>query len=123
MRILPENIQSGKVLLIHLSTLILYSCLHNSGTESNFDITNPSFVTTQGVSYDLGSIMHYRSRAFSRNGQPTILPIDSSVSESSLGQRNGLSARDLQHVMTLYCGGGELNTIHIMQGFIMSTTV
>jgi len=102
--------------------LFLYTI---SGTESNFDITNPSFVTTQGVPYDIRSIMHYSSTAFSRNGQPTILPIDQNVPASNLGQRNGLTANDLQHVTTLYCGGeGQLNTnAHIAKIFIMSVTL
>ena len=46
------------------------------GTEGNFEITNPAFVTTQGVPYDIRSIMHYFSTAFSPNGNPTILSID-----------------------------------------------
>ena len=76
-----------------------------AGFDNNFEITNPNFVTTQGVQYDLDSVMHYGSRAFSRNGQATILPIDSSIMASRLGQRQGLSTKDLQHVMTLYCSG------------------
>ena len=75
------------------------------GTEGNFEITNPAFVTTQGVPYDIRSIMHYSSTAFSRNGNPTILPIDSGISASTLGQRQSLTSLDLLHVRTLYCGG------------------
>ena len=82
------------------------------GTENNFEITNPSFVTTQGIPYDLRSIMHYSSRAFSINGQPTIVPVDPSVNERDLGQRNGLTDLDLQHVRTLYnCEGGYYTVI------------
>ena len=73
--------------------------------ESNFEITNPAFVTTQGVPYDSRSIMHYSSTAFSRNGNPTILPRDSGIRASQLGQREGLTNLDLLHVRTLYCGG------------------
>ena len=67
-------------------------------------------MTTQGVEYDLDSIMHYGSRAFSRNGLATILPVDSSIMASRLGQRQGLSTKDLQHVMTLYCPGMSVPT-------------
>lgn len=77
-----------------------------TGLESNFETTSTAFVTTQGVPYDLRSIMHYGAFAFSRNGRPTIEPVDSSVSQNSLGQRNGFTQLDIQHVNTLYCGGG-----------------
>ena len=78
-----------------------------SGQENNFEITSSAFVTTQGVPYDLGSVMHYSAYAFSRNGQPTIVPVNPNVQLSSLGQRNGFSQSDIQHVNTLYCGGGK----------------
>ena len=64
-------------------------------------------MTTQGIPYDLGSVMHYSAFAFSRNRQPTIEPVNPSVQLSSLGQRNGFSPSDIQHVNTLYCGGGK----------------
>ena len=69
-------------------------------------------MSTQGVPYDIGSIMHYRFNAFTNNGNPTILPLDTSIDKEQLGQRDGLSDMDLQHVQMLYCGGehGGLNT-------------
>lgn len=48
--------------------------------------------------------MHYGAYAFTQNGQPTIVPLESGVSLNSLGQRNGLSTDDLEHVNVLYCG-------------------
>lgn len=87
-----------------VQTIIQWSFLI-IGRESNFEITNPSFVTTQGVGYDIRSIMHYSARAFSSNGQPTIVPVDSRVRLSDLGQRQGFTNLDLQHIQTLYCGG------------------
>ncbi len=88
------------------------------GTEGNFEIANPNFVTTQGVPYDIRSIMHYSATAFSINRLPTIEPIDPNIPLSQLGQRQGFTELDLQHVRTLYCGGGQsiilvLNTIRI----------
>lgn len=93
--------------------MIIYCSLHNTGTnyvyiagmESNFEITNPSFVTTQGVPYDLQSIMHYGAYAFSRNRRPTIEPVNNGINLNALGQRNGLSELDLRHVVALYCEG------------------
>ncbi|HEX8232607.1 MAG TPA: M12 family metallopeptidase [Caulobacteraceae bacterium] len=49
-------------------------------------------------SYDFGSIMHYPPLAFSKNGEPTIV----AKGGQSIGQRNGLSAGDVQGVRLLY---------------------
>ncbi len=49
--------------------------------------------------YDYGSIMHYGPTAFSRNGQPTIVPLQSGV---TIGQRNGLSGGDTAAVRAMY---------------------
>jgi len=49
--------------------------------------------------YDYGSIMHYPSEAFSRNGLPTIVPTDSTA---VIGQRNGLSQGDIDTVEEMY---------------------
>jgi len=60
---------------------------------------------TLAVPYDYSSIMHYGYRAFTRNGEATILPVDPSFPKENLGQRDNLSERDLLHVKTLYCSG------------------
>lgn len=49
--------------------------------------------------YDYGSIMHYGRTAFSRNGQPTIVPKRPNV---TIGQRSGLSAGDIAAVRSMY---------------------
>lgn len=64
-------------------------------------------------SYDFGSIMHYSAYAFAIDrSKPTIIPKDSSIPLSSLGQRNGLSAGDLAAVAFMYGapsqGGSQL---------------
>jgi hypothetical protein len=49
--------------------------------------------------YDYESIMHYPSKAFSKNGQDTIVPKQSGV---TIGQRIELSAGDIAAVKELY---------------------
>jgi Astacin (Peptidase family M12A) len=49
--------------------------------------------------YDFGSIMHYQSDAFSKNGQPTIVPSKPGV---MIGQRERLSEGDCRAVAAIY---------------------
>jgi hypothetical protein len=49
--------------------------------------------------YDYASIMHYPTDAFTRNGEPTIVAKQAGV---TVGQREGLSAGDLQAVAKIY---------------------
>ena len=79
----------------------------SSGREHNFRVASSRFFTTQGVPYDIASIMHYDAYAFSRNGWPTIVPVNSRISLRSLGQRNGFSQKDIQHINALYCKKSE----------------
>ncbi|XP_060695153.1 astacin-like metalloendopeptidase [Hemiscyllium ocellatum] len=53
-----------------------------------------------GTKYDYGSVMQYGRTAFSKNGQPTMLPIPDSDIE--LGQMRGLSTMDVYKVNKLY---------------------
>jgi astacin len=48
--------------------------------------------------YDYGSIMHYPAMAFSKNGQPTIVP----KGGETIGQRQGLSPGDIEAIETMY---------------------
>lgn len=50
--------------------------------------------------YDYGSIMHYPRKAFSMNGQDTVVPTDSSAVE--IGQRRGLSQGDIEAIKQMY---------------------
>ncbi|XP_068752848.1 zinc metalloproteinase nas-15-like isoform X1 [Montipora capricornis] len=67
--------------------------------ESNFAKYSRSVIDSLGTSYDYGSLMHYGSRAFSRNGLPTIVVKKQGV---TIGQRQGLSAIDAQQADLLY---------------------
>jgi hypothetical protein len=54
--------------------------------------------------YDFGSVMHYPATAFSINGQPTIVPRQPLPAGVTMGQRNGLSAGDIDGVRMMYPG-------------------
>lgn len=51
------------------------------------------------LSYDYESIMHYDMYAFSENGLPTIEPLQANV---TIGQRDNMSASDIEAVRRLY---------------------
>ncbi len=69
------------------------------GKEHNFAI--PSTNAADLGDYDYGSIMHYGTGSFSKNGAPTISPV-ADTSGIKVGQRNQLSEGDLQAVDLLY---------------------
>lgn len=50
-----------------------------SGKENNFIKREDTVITNFGEQYDYGSVMHYSARAFSVNGEYTIIPIDEQV--------------------------------------------
>ena len=79
------------------------------GQESQFMKRQANQVNSLGVGYDYGSIMHYSTHALSTGG-PTIIVNNMNEYRSqgspTLGQLNGLSARDIQQVNYLYkCPG------------------
>ena len=77
---------------------------------SNFQTVPESMSTTNGIPYDFDSIMHYDAYAFTRNDEPTIEPLDDTISLDRLGQRNRLSQYDLDHIKELYCEGMSSNS-------------
>ncbi|XP_072936145.1 zinc metalloproteinase nas-7-like [Epargyreus clarus] len=77
-----------------------------SGTEHNFAKYTNDTVTDFGVSYDYDSVMHYPETAFSKNGNRTIIPLQENV---KIGQRNGLSERDILKLNKMYCEESEEN--------------
>ncbi|XP_020901633.1 zinc metalloproteinase nas-15 [Exaiptasia diaphana] len=75
-------------------------------SKFNFNKYNRGTIDSLGTPYDYGSVMHYGSRAFSKNGRPTIVAKQSGV---TLGQRRGLSAIDAKQMNLMYkseCSGG-----------------
>ncbi|XP_030561599.1 zinc metalloproteinase nas-4 [Drosophila novamexicana] len=71
-----------------------------SGRENNFAIYNSKDVGDFGLGYDYYSLMHYGPYAFSKNGKRTIIPLQSGV---NIGQRNGLSPKDILKLKRIYC--------------------
>ena len=76
-----------------------------SGYDDNFARYSRAEVTTLSLPYDTGSVMHYESTAFTKNGKPTI---QSLKSYKRLGQRDGLSQLDIQKLNKLYSCGDKI---------------
>lgn len=70
------------------------------GREGNFEKATKDLTDAFGVSYDYGSVMHYSAYAFSKNDQRTIIPKGKTNVE--IGQREGLSKRDIQKIRKMY---------------------
>uniref|UniRef100_A0A1A8NTW1 Metalloendopeptidase n=2 Tax=Nothobranchius TaxID=28779 RepID=A0A1A8NTW1_9TELE len=68
-----------------------------SGQEHNFRIINTNNL---GTPYDYGSVMHYGRFAFSRNREPTIIPVPDPNVE--IGRATQMSANDILRVNRLY---------------------
>ena len=75
------------------------------GKESNFNKYNHGVINTQETPYDINSIMHYGSKAFSKNGKVTIKYIPNP--SATFGQRNGLSTNDKIAIINLYSCSGK----------------
>ncbi|KAL7034413.1 hypothetical protein ACKWTF_007954 [Chironomus riparius] len=65
----------------------------------NFKKYNSSIVTDYGIGYDYDSIMHYSSKAFSRNGNATIV---AKKNVTRLGQRDGFTEKDILKLNSMY---------------------
>ncbi|XP_019631581.1 PREDICTED: uncharacterized protein LOC109475420 [Branchiostoma belcheri] len=77
--------------------------------RDDFEKHAESGISTLGLPYDYGSIMHYGSRAHSVNGQPTIEALF--PTNGLMGQNDGLSTGDIQKINTLYsCGTQKWRT-------------
>ena len=60
---------------------------------------------SQGLPYNMESVTHYYSHEYSRNNQPTIVPLDYSISLSTFGRSKLPNFYDYLHIRLLYCGG------------------
>lgn len=76
------------------------------GYENQFKKYDKGEIDSKGSPYDYGSIMHYGSKAFSKNGKDTITLVDPTL-KAQLGQRAALSEEDNKQISTLYsCSSG-----------------
>uniref|UniRef100_A0A915AY96 Peptidase M12A domain-containing protein n=1 Tax=Parascaris univalens TaxID=6257 RepID=A0A915AY96_PARUN len=66
---------------------------------SQFEKYGHGTIQSLDMEYDYASIMHYGSRAFSRNGLPTVVPKDTAA---TIGQRTGFSKIDAAKINKLY---------------------
>ncbi|XP_015592931.1 zinc metalloproteinase nas-13 isoform X2 [Cephus cinctus] len=71
-----------------------------TGRENNFEKASKETTDAFGVGYDYGSVMHYSSNAFSKNGKPTMEP--RGKTKAVLGQREGFSKKDIQKIRRMY---------------------
>ncbi|XP_059488379.1 zinc metalloproteinase nas-14-like [Neocloeon triangulifer] len=77
------------------------------GRESNFDKYNESIVSDFGVGYDYNSVMHYSRKAFSKNGEDTLVPLQDGA---EIGNRHFVTDKDMAKLKAKYgCGeqGGQ----------------
>lgn len=82
--------------------VIIYWGNIQEGKSNNFDTYPQTYLDNFYTHYDYYSIMHYPMYAFSRNGQPTVVPRLLGV---TIGNRNDLSITDLVRIRHYYdCG-------------------
>ncbi|CAH0722481.1 unnamed protein product, partial [Brenthis ino] len=66
----------------------------------NFRKYNSFSVSDFGVGYDYDSVLHYSRKAFSVNGQDTLVPKQLGA---QIGQRIGMSDKDIEKLNKMYC--------------------
>ncbi|XP_070500970.1 zinc metalloproteinase nas-4-like [Chironomus tepperi] len=71
-----------------------------TGYEVNFKKASTGETTGFGIGYDYGSVMHYSTKAFSKNGQPTIKAKQTTTEQ--MGQREGFSKKDIEKINKMY---------------------
>ena len=73
----------------------------------NFDKYSTGIIDSLGTPYDYDSLMHYGSKAFSKNGGYTIRT-KNKKDQGRIGQRRGFSAMDIKQINLMYkCHGKE----------------
>lgn len=83
-----------------------------TGKKHNFRKYNVSQVDSLGIPYDYLSVMHYSETAFGINGSTTIIAKNPSVIQ--MGQRIGLSPKDITQADLLYRCNGRSKSIYAL---------
>ena len=80
------------------------------GTEINFEKESINTTSTQGVSYDYYSVMHYGQYYFSNgNGDRRTIITKDPEFQNVIGQRLEMSSGDMLKLNRLYqCGKGHI---------------
>lgn len=71
------------------------------GSENNFQVRAENEISHFGVDYDVGSVMHYSSMAFSVNNQETMTAIHNPFNRT-MGQRLEVTPEDLLRINKMY---------------------
>jgi len=59
------------------------------------------------MTYDYGSLMHYSAYSFAANPSiPTIIPVDP---DAQIGQRQGMSDKDIYKINAMYCPDSNID--------------
>lgn len=70
------------------------------GKKANFKKFDSKTSTNFGVEYNYGSVLHFGSKGFSKNGEATIVALKEN--NSVMGQRLALSERDILKLNKMY---------------------
>ncbi|KAK3702001.1 hypothetical protein RRG08_017891 [Elysia crispata] len=74
----------------------------NRRESYNFKMETWGDIDNFGIPYDVGSIMHYGSTSYSKNGKVTLRSKDPLL-QRSMGQREGMSFYDIKAANMAYC--------------------
>ncbi|XP_055533335.1 seminal metalloprotease 1-like [Wyeomyia smithii] len=79
------------------------------GREHNFEKYASTEISSFDTGYDYGSVLHYPATAFSVNEERTIIPKDPNA---TIGQRKGMSEKDIAKLNHMYKCDGSINKNH-----------